>query len=166
MNDRRRTYCCHWSVIELRCKLDRRCGQDTPYSCPDYQDVLDAHEPPPDPLAPRDRPPEAATSTRPARPAPCPECGQPLAFRDGCAVCASGHSWKLRRSRRRCPGCGQQMMTFGLDDPHYTIQRLLFFFCACGHAERDSRMVVNPNGPGRYGGQRWSPRSGRLLVHR
>jgi hypothetical protein len=164
MEDRRRTYCRNWSVIDLRCKLGRPCDNNTPYTCTEYGDVLDAlrqahqsqAQPRQDPPAPAKRPSSVL----------CPECGQKLEYRDGCAVCAGGHSWKLRRGRRNCPSCGEKMLTFGLDDPHYNIQRLLFFFCACGQELRDSRLLVNPNGPGRYGGQRWSPRTGRLLAHR
>ncbi len=167
MDDRRRSYCCHWSLFELRCKLGRPCGLSTPYSCPDYGDVLDSHSPVPAPLEPKDRPPEVASaSARPVRPVPCPECGQALFFRDGCAVCAGGHSWKLRRGRQHCPHCGETYSTFGIPMPgHELIYRNVYQLCSCGWIRLQVRYVGPAEGRG-YRGQRWSPRTGRLLVRK
>ncbi|MFA6134434.1 MAG: hypothetical protein WC869_10520 [Phycisphaerae bacterium] len=162
MDDRRRTYCRHWSVIDLRCKAGRPCDSNTPYTCSEYGDVLDAlrrtpaAQPRQDPPAPAKRPSSVL----------CPECGQKLEYRDGCAVCAGGHSWKLRRGRRHCPVCGEKYSTFGLPQPgHEQLYRNVYQMCTCGWAHLDVR-YVGPAEPRGYGGQRWSPRTGRLLVHR
>ncbi len=160
MDDRRRSYCRNWSIITLSCKLGCVCERTTPQTCGKYVDVVDRPRETPDVLR---APVETPTPTKRPEKASCPECKQDLTFHDDRADCPSGHSWKLRRSRRRCPHCGKQLMTFSLTDPRWIVQRLLFFFCACGYTAQDSRLLVNPNGPGRYGGQRWSPRTGRLL---
>ncbi len=160
MTDRRRTYCRNWSIFTLSCKLGHRCERTTPQTCEFYGDVTDRPQETPDVLR---APVEPPTPTKRPEKMACPECQQVLTVQDGRAACPAGHSWKLRRSRRRCPRCGKQMLTFSLTDPRWIIRRLLFFFCSCGYEKWDSRMLVNPNGPGRYGGQRWSPRTGRLL---
>lgn len=100
------------------------------------------------------------------RPVTGPECATPLRLfgHDACCACTERHTYRVRRSRRKCPVCGAQMVTFGLTDPTWIIRRLVYFLCPCGHVEKDSRLLVNPNGPGRYGGQRWSPRTGKLLA--
>jgi len=99
------------------------------------------------------------------KPVTGPECATPLRLygRDAQCECPERHTYRVRASRRKCPICGERMMTFGLTDPKWIIYRLIYFLCPCGHVEQDSRLLVNPNGPGRYGGQRWSPRTGRLL---
>ncbi len=163
VGDKRRTYCRHWDLLNLQCKLGRPCGLSTPYSCSDYKDVLD-HASSPTPLEPpKDRPLEAATSTRPVHSVSCPECGQVLEYRDGCAVCAGGHSWKLRRGRQHCPHCGERYSTFGIPMPgRELIYRNVYQLCSCGWSRLQVRYVGPAEGRG-YRGQRWSPRTGRLL---
>lgn len=97
-----------------------------------------------------------------------PECLTPLQLvgQEAHCQCPSQHIYRVRLARRKCPACGEQMRTFGLTDPAWIIRRLIYFLCSCGYVEQDSRLLVNPNGPGRYGGQRWSPRTGKLLAGR
>lgn len=157
------TYCHHWQLTRLACLLHGACAD--PEHCPDYRDAVAIAREYDQVLASPPEPP-----ARPApRPVPGPECATPLQLcgRDAQCACPEHHTYRVRRSaRRRCPVCGEQLVTFGLTDPTWIINRLIYFLCPCGHVTRDSRELVNPNGPGRYGGQRWSPRTGRLLARK
>jgi hypothetical protein len=97
-----------------------------------------------------------------------PECETRLRLvgRDAQCECPEHHTYRVRLSRRFCPQCHERLQTFGVPDPGWPLMyRRVYFLCACGYVKHEGRLIgPNPNGPGRYGGQRWSPRTGRLLA--
>lgn len=96
---------------------------------------------------------------------PCPECGRPLSVEEGEACCSAGHRWKLRQSQAVCPRCGRHYYTFGIDEGH---QRIVFKVCPAPGCRWNSKTYrrrpdAAPEARG-YGGQRWSPQTGRVLA--
>jgi hypothetical protein len=100
----------------------------------------------------------------PAKPLPCPTCGEPLEVSSGEAACSQGHTWRLRRSKQGCPRCGQRYGTFGVT---LGWDRRVDRVCAnpeCRWSSHRDRHVGPPRGRQRHGGQRVSPVTGRALA--
>lgn len=159
------TYCRHWQLTRLVCLLHGGCPD--PEHCPDYRDAVAIAREYDQVLA---NPPEPRERPAP-RPVPGPECATTLRLcgHDAVCECPEHHTYRVRRSARRsCPQCHERLQTFGVPDPGWDLMyRLVYHLCACGYVKREGRLIgPNPNGPGRYGGQRWSPRTGRLLARK
>jgi len=108
------------------------------------------------------------TVRRPTEPLPCPTCGLPLQIERKRACCPEGHVFALRQSKRPCPRCGRLYATFGIDNPQWAGQyRDVYRLCPeCGWHEMEKGVYVGPALGRGYGGQHWSPRTGRVLVRR
>lgn len=95
----------------------------------------------------------------------CPECGRELTLNDGRVECPEGHTWKVRRSTRPCPRCGERYFTFGVPSKRFPLlYRNIYRVCRCGWYEVKWCVYVGPAEGRGYRGQRWSPVTGRLLV--